>query len=526
MSTYRRPRWYLAVALCVAYIALDWASYIHPLHGLNITPWSPAPAIALVFLLRYRAWAILPVAAAILLADAWVRNLPAPLHWSVLIAVLLALGYWGIAEGLRRSAHNDGIFHDRRGLLAWSAAVCVGTCVNGLVFVSSLSLAGLIPTADFKPALIQHWVGDCVGIVVTMPIVWMLSEENGRALLRSSVLVWESIGYALATLLALWGAFGLGAEADFKYFYLLFLPIAWAAARQGLPGAVASALLMQLGIIGAVQILDFSTVTVLEIQILAVVLALFGFFIGVEADEKQRVSEELRQTLHLAAAGKMAGALAHELNQPLTALTTYGAASEAMLEGGETGARLRDTIHRMVTEANRAAAVVRRLRDFFQTGATHLEACDVEALLRAATQPFLQPAAAAGVVLEVVTTDRANVLADRIQVEIVLRNLIANALDAVVEQSGGTRHIRVVSSQRTPGRVLIRVEDSGPGISGPHSLRLFEPFHTSKSSGLGLGLTLSRAIAEAHGGQLWAEVGEHGVFNLELPCGEVPVDVS
>lgn len=512
-----RPGWRDLLTLLVGYVVLDWASYIHPLHGLNITPWNPAPALGLVFLLRFGRNAALPLALAILMADVWVRHLPAPLPVSIGLSGLLTLGYWAIAEGLRRRLAVGGIFGDRRGLLEWAGIVAAGTLLNSLLFVFALSLGNLIPAGGVREAFVQYWVGDGVGVLVSMPILWMLLDERGRAQLRAMIMAWESLGYLAATGAALWVAFGVGAEADFKYFYVLFLPIVWAAARQGLAGAVFSAAIVQIGIIGAVQLLGFSAVTVLEIQTLAVVLALFGFFIGVVVDEKQRVSAELRQTLRLAAAGEMAGALAHELNQPLTALSAYGTACEQLLEQGDTGERLRETIRRMVSESFRAADVVRRLRDFFRTGATRLEPIALAELLASAASPFSAKAQQQGIELAVDPAPACLLLADRLQLEVVLRNLLSNAFDAVAEQPAGQRRIRLSAYPEGAGRVCVRVEDSGPGLSGATAARLFEAFQSSKASGLGLGLAISRAIVEAHGGNLWAEVTDHGLFKLVLP---------
>jgi len=512
-----RLGWRDVLLLLAGYVALDWASYIHPLHGLNITPWSPAPALGLVFLLRFGRSAAPPLALAILIADAWVRDLPASPTFSVALAVVLTLGYWAIAEVLRRRLARGSIFGDRQGLLVWTGLVIAGTLLNSLLFVSLLSLGNLIPAGAWQEAFVRYWVGDSVGVLVSMPILWMLVDEGGRAQLRAMIVARESLAYLAATGVALWVAFGVGAEADFKYFYVLFLPVAWAAARQGLAGAVFSAAIVQVGIIGAVQLLGLSAVTVLEIQTLAVVLVLFGFFIGIVVDEKQRVSAELRQTLRLAAAGEMAGALAHELNQPLTALSAYGTACEHMLEQGETGQRLRETIRRMVAESFRAADVVRRLRDFFRTGATRLEPIALAELLAGVVSPFAAKTQQQGVELIVDPAAPYVLMADRLQLEVVLRNLLANAFDAVANQPVGQRRITLSTHAEGAGRVCVCVEDSGPGLSGAAAARLFEAFQSSKKSGLGLGLVISRAIVEAHGGNLWAEVADHGLFKLVLP---------
>jgi signal transduction histidine kinase len=522
MITARRLLWTDALLLIAGYVALDWASFFHPLYGLNITPWNPAPALGLVFLLRYGWKAALPLALAVLLAEVWVRDLPAPLPVSLAIAAMLAVGYGAIGEILRRRLGGLGIFSDRAGMLQWSGIVIVGTLLTSLAFVLVLMALGLIPAADWREAVGRYWIGDGVGILVSMPLLWMLLDEKGRAMLGVTVLRRDTLWHVLSAGTALWVAFGVGAESDFKYFYVLFLPIVWAAARQGLAGAVLSAALIQIGIIVAVQTLGFAAITVFEIQALTVVLALVGFFVGVVVDEQQRISAELRQTLRLAAAGEMAGALAHELNQPLTALSVYGTACEELLERGDTGDHLKNAIRLMVSESFRAAEVVRRLRDFFRTGTTRLEPIPIAELLPVAVVPFQSRAAQAGVTLTLAPVPEGIVMADRPQIEVVIRNLLANAFDAVAAQPLGNRRVHVSAEQEGPDRICIKVEDSGPGLSGAAATRLFEPFSSTKSSGLGLGLAISRAIAEAHGGHLLADVGAHGVFRLLLPFERNP----
>lgn len=512
-----RPRWRDIALLVLGYVALDWASYIHPLHGLNITPWNPAPALGLIFLLRFGGWMTLPIAFAIVLAETWVRGLPVSFIGTILLATLLTFGYWAIAETLRKLLVGGTLLADRHGLLTWAGVVGVGTLINSALFVAALSLTGFVPSSGIGEAVLQYWVGDGVGVLVTMPLLWMLTDDQRRSQLRHTVFRLEFLVYLAFAGAALWIAFGLGASSDFQYFYALLLPIAWTASRQGLPGAVVGAAIIQIGIILAVQSLQISTVTVLEIQILAAVIALFGFFIGVVVDEKQRVSDELRQTLRLAAAGEMAGALAHELNQPLTALSAYGSACELLLDQGDTGIRLRDAVHNMVRESVRAAEVLRRLRDFFRTGTTKLETVSLPDLISSSVASFAKKAQQESIMLTVGTIPACQLLCDRLQLEVVLRNLLSNAFAAVTSAPAGKRSVRLSAEVEGISSVCVSVEDSGSGLDEIRVAQIFAGFQSSKSSGLGLGLVISRAIAEAHGGNLWAEVGDHGVFRLLLP---------
>lgn len=510
-------RWHRILLFVVGFVALDWASFIHPLHGLNITPWNPAPALGLVFLLRHGKRMIVPILFAIVCAETWVRGLPVALPVTLAVSSLLTGCYWLIAEAIERYLPEGMIFTERRGLFVWATVVSAGTLATSVIFVAALFLAGYVPLAGVGAAAMQFWVGDGAGVLVAMPLLWMLLDDYRRNQLRHVILQAEFLIYPAIVAMALWIAFGLGKETSAHFFYVLFIPIAWAASRHGLPGAVLSAAMVQIGIILAVQTQEIAAVTVMEIQILAAAIALFGFFIGVVVDEKQRVSNELRQTLRFAAAGEMAGALAHELNQPLTALSAYGSACEQLLDRGDTGPTLRHAVSSMVRESNRAAEVLHRLRDFFRTGTTRLEDIRLEAVIEDAIASCAKRASREAVVLSVQPTPPLRLLGDRLQLEVVLRNLLSNALDAVAENPSGERRIDVRAVREGGSRVCISIEDNGPGFDETRLSTLFEGLSSTKSSGLGLGLMISRAIVETHGGSLWAEVGDHGIFRLTLP---------
>lgn len=513
----RAMRWSDALVLFVGYLILDWASFFHPLHGLNITPWNPAPALGLVFMLRF-GWRAAPVVAlAIFAGEWWIRDYSVSIASGLLIALLLGTGYGLIGEALRRRFRASEIFAGRRWLGGWFALVVAGTLLNTALFIAALVALGLVPRGEWLQALARFWIGDGVGILVSMPLLWLLSDAGGRAVLWGIARRPETLAIVAAAGGALWIAFGVGPESDFKYFYVLFVPVVWAAARQGLAGAVLMSALIQVGIVIGVNGVDIPAITAFEVQTLTLALAMLSFFVGVVVDEQHRMSAEFRQTLRLAAAGEMAGALAHELNQPLTALSAYGAACETLLARGEPGERLREAVRGMITESMRAGEVVRRLRDFFRTGSTRLEPVRLDEVVASAVVPFVRRASRAGIRFEMQPVPRCTLLADRIQIEVVIRNLLANAFEAVATAGSPAPTVRLSAAVEVPGQVSLRVEDSGPGLSPAVAERLFEPFHSTKSSGLGLGLAISRAIAEAHGGTLTAEMADHGAFALNLP---------
>jgi C4-dicarboxylate-specific signal transduction histidine kinase len=211
----------------------------------------------------------------------------------------------------------------------------------------------------------------------------------------------------------------------------------------------------------------------------------------------------------------MAGALAHEVNQPLTALANYGRSALLLLERENERERPRAIIAKMLGEAERAAEVVRRLRDFFRAGTTRLEAVPLEELLAAVRRIGAAVIGERGVELEVRgDADVAPLYVDRLQVELVLRNLIANSVDAVQATPGGRIEVSVAPEDARRARIV--VADNGPGVAPERREAVFEPLVSGKPTGMGLGLAVSRAIAEAHGGSLEARAG--GEFHLVLPC--------
>ena len=171
-----RLGWRETLLLLAGYLVLDWASHVHPMHGLDVTPWSPAPALGLLYLVRYGGRAVPPLALAILAADAWVRNLPLPWPLACGLAVQLSAGYWVVAMLLRRRLGCKGMFADRRGLIDWFTIALIGTLLNSLLFIAGLTLAGFLPPAAAVEVFLHYWLSDVVGVLISMPLLAMLLD--------------------------------------------------------------------------------------------------------------------------------------------------------------------------------------------------------------------------------------------------------------------------------------------------------------------------------------------------------------
>ncbi len=515
-----------AVVFVPCYIGLDWASYIAPLGAFNITPWNPQPALAIAWMLL-AGFRLVPVLfVAVFAADVLVRHAPAGYEVTFLTAATLTLGYALIAWLLRSRLRIDSRLRSTRDLALLAVVTLAGTGVVGASFVGVLHGAGALASESVAPGWLRFWLGDAVGVLVTAPLFLVAADRERRADLAALARRPESMLQMGVLIATAWLIFdGLGGD-PLRHFYLLFLPLIWIAMRGGMEAAVVGIAVVQLGVVVGIHSEGGVELPVAEIQALVAALTLTALFLGMVVDERERANRDLEQSLRLAAAGEMAGAIAHEVNQPLTALSTYGQAALLLAERGGEGARdLPRVVRQMLGESDRAAEIVRRLRDFFRTGTTRLEPVSCAELAAAARRVGQQAAGRDSVEFEVLCDeDLPDVLADRLQIELVLRNLIANAVDAAAARPAADRRVGVEVRRLDARHLRILVLDSGPGVGAGDRQRIFEPFVSGKASGMGLGLAVSRAIAVAHGGSLEALAGSHGEFRLVLPLLEEEED--
>jgi len=505
-----------AAVFAPCYIALDWASYIDPVGPFNITPWNPQAALALAWMLLGGLQHVPAVMATIFLADLVVRGAPGGWAITALTATVLGGGYAWIAWLLRSLLRDLGL-RSLRELTVFAGVVAGGTAIVGAAFVGLLRGADLLGATLIPAAVLRFWIGDAVGILVTAPLLLAAADAGRRAGLAALARRPETLLQTAALAFIVWLIFeGLGGDPA-HHFYLLFVPLIWIAVRGGMNGAIVATALVQLGVVAGIHRSGATALPVLELQALVAALTLTGLFLGLMVDERERAAADLRESLRLAAAGEMAGAIAHEVMQPLTALGNYGRSALLYLERGE-AAPLPGIVGKMLAEQERAAEVVRRLRDFFRAGTTRLEPLTVEALMAAARRIGEQVIGERRIALALRSEPGLpDLYVDRLQVELVLRNLIANAAEALDPRAADSR-IEVAAARNDAASVRVVVADNGPGVPQPARGRLFEPFVSGKPTGMGLGLAVSRAIAEAHGGALEAPSAGHGEFHLVLPC--------
>jgi len=233
----------------------------------------------------------------------------------------------------------------------------------------------------------------------------------------------------------------------------------------------------------------------------------------------QELQAELVHISRLTAMGEMASTLAHELNQPLSAINNYLKGSKRLLDGAsdERAATLRDALDKAADQAMRAGDIIRRLRDFVSRGESERRVENVTKLVEEASALALVGGKDRGIRVHYKFDPTADlVLADRVQIQQVLLNLIRNAIEAMEESP--TRELTIAVALAEDTHIKVSVADSGPGIAPEIARQLFQPFVTTKRQGMGVGLSISRTIIEAHGGRIWVESNPGGgtIFNFTL----------
>lgn len=266
------------------------------------------------------------------------------------------------------------------------------------------------------------------------------------------------------------------------------------------------------------------------VSVCAIILVLYCLLLSLDKasarlSQMQRLEHDLAHLTRVSTAGEMATGLAHEINQPLTAITNFADAAQRALANSD--ANQNETVSKMLsqiaTQAIRAGDIVRSLRNFIKREPPTRTLVRLDHL--ASEVVHLLAADARGLGIEIVLDLPASappVFVDRIQIQQVLLNLMRNAFDSMAENETQPRRVTIDAQWQESHSVTIAVRDTGGGLNSAFTEDLFEPFQTTKRNGLGMGLAISRTIVQAHGGRLWAEPNSPrgAAFFVSLPVDD------
>ncbi len=247
--------------------------------------------------------------------------------------------------------------------------------------------------------------------------------------------------------------------------------------------------------------------------------------IALEATRRERQLRELQTALahvnRVTTMGQLAASIAHELKQPLAAMMINGNTSLRWLAKDPPELdEVRQSVELMIKDGNRAAAVIERIHGLVKKSAPRTDAVDINDAIREVISLIHNEATKDSVVIKTqLTKNMAHIRGDRVQLQQVILNLIVNAIEAMNNVSQGSRELDISTTKETNSEhVMVAVRDTGRGLKPENLNRIFEPFYTTKSDGMGMGLSICRYIIEEHGGRLWATGKDGGtVFQFTIP---------
>jgi two-component system, LuxR family, sensor kinase FixL len=516
--------WTTGAAFIAIYFALNLLTEWHEFDRLGITLWSPDDGLSLALLIENVAFAPFVFLAAVLV-DLSIAGLHRSLGVTLAAELSLTLTYVGLAFVLKNTLKFDVRQFRLPDVVAFLLLVPVGAALSAFIYCGVLYLGGGLSSDKVFVAMIHCWIGEALGIVTIIPAMTAAFTYASSPWRWSSYTAFTIFIFVLGIGLGFAALVGVG-DKLYYLFNLLFLPVIWVAMREGYAGVALALVTIQLTLAVLTAFVGYNTTDFAILQLLMLVLSITGLLLGAVTTERQdaavRLREQKRELARMvsnARAGAMGMALAHEVSQPLSTVATYLHAARRMLQASPASEPVMDALIKAEAEAQRAREVLERIRDFVSNGNLNLTAVDVRALADKIGELCRDEAAARGVLVEVESMGLVPpVEADGIQIEQVLINLVANAIDAAAERSDarGRVTVRVAAKDNA---ITLRVEDNGTGVAPELADNIFDAYQTTKPRGMGLGLHLSRRIVQRHAGRLWWEPITTGGarFVVELP---------
>jgi two-component system, LuxR family, sensor kinase FixL len=515
----------VTTAVIALYVLLEWLSFIHEYKGVPITPWNPGLGLLVAFMVLFGTrYAVVLFAGAVIAEVAVLRS---DLGWPVIvgIAAIIAAGYGLVAKVARGYLRLDAGLNRLRDIAVLLISGFAGAVLVAVLICLLLLADGDLDLSDVLVAAGPLLIGDIIGIAVITPLTLRLALHPRPLLDRiSPKLMPELLLLVAVVIAALWITVGVVGPISSQLFYLLFLPVVVAAARHGLDGACVGLAITQVGLVGLLHRYGYDASAFTQFQLLMLVLSATGLTVGVVITERQHAFETVReierrlkakeaeaaQAARFNLVSGTAAALAHEISQPMTAARALARSVQQILRGAAPDlVRADGNLTTMIAQIDHAGGVVRHMRDFVRRGRPHSSTIVVGKLLADALALAGPELTAKGITIALDAADDLPVIhGDAVQLQEVVLNLVRNAAEAIAGARTPDGKIKLAARWlETPARVEIAVIDNGPGVARELAERLFHPLATSKTDGLGLGLSISASIVEAHGGHIWLHAG-------------------
>jgi signal transduction histidine kinase len=522
------PSSWIGLLYIVGYVALDWISFIHPFAAFGITPWNPQTGLSFVLVLLFGLRFIPLLFVAPLLADSFIRQLPFSWTVELVTVAIIGVGYsLGLTFLARAGTRFNPALTSMRDLMVLLAVAATSAVFVAGTYAAVLLFDGVLASSEVVRAAIQYWVGDMIGVAVVAPFVLTLLTRG--FFLQPTI---EAAAQIVAIIAALALVFVYAESGHFQLFYLLFLPVTWLAMRGGLEAVTIGILLTQIGLIIGLQFVPDREIDVTSFQAVMLVLTMTGLVAGALVTEHRRTESQLRvhqeslaRVARLGSVGELAAAVAHEINQPLMAAGTYTRlVADTLRSSPKDGELAIEAAGKAAAQVERASEVVRRLRALIRLDQSGRAPNRVDRILNDVleiSRPDLEDHHI--VVRSEIADALPAVMVDLLQIEQVLLNLIRNSVEAMSEAAdadgGGIISIRI--SRMNRDAVAFEVCDTGPGFPAEFAAGELPPLTSTKSEGLGIGLSLSRSIVESHGGRLDVSGDRTGaVVRFSLPVVE------
>lgn len=531
------------VLLFLALLLLSRVSALFQLTELRSTPWHPESGLAVAAGLLLRRSAVVTTAAAIYVSNRlW--GWPLPGGWEYLSSALRALIFAGTA-----SAISPWLLRTRLPtlqtvviFLSFTAAVTLAYAVMRLAI---LWISVGIEPAYVLPYTVTLSIGNMLGILTVAPLFMITDRSEGIGRYLSQWTLFHGLMFTCLVFVSVI-VFAVDEVDQFKFFYLIFLPVVAFSVKDGYVAAAFSVLASDLLMMTILYWRDSTPSSVTELQFLMLALSVTGLLLGAAISDRSRAVEDLEvshqrlqdsqaallQASRLSLASEMAAALAHELNQPLSSMRNFVRAVRRKLDIGTVDPdQLRADIDSAVEQVDAAADLLRSTRRFLERGSAQRSPADINALVRNCRELVHLELKKAGISL--ITRDLSRlplVTCNEVQIQQVILNVIRNAKEAIVATNAKQGTITITGSTASrPGYVEIAIEDTGPGVSPELKPHLFHPLQSSKPEGLGLGLSLCSTIIRSHGGEFRLDESlrtSGACFVFTLPLRETHGDAA